>query len=105
MFRKALMGLLLEHPIPVSELARQLTVPPKELEEDLQHLARSLKRTDHSLSVTPAECRKCGFQFDAHKMHKPSKCPHCRSTWLAEPQVQVVRRAGAMTDEAPRDSE
>lgn len=92
MFRKDLIPLLLNHPMPVAEIARQCHAPLKEAAQALQHVALSLKHSDdYRLKVYPAVCRKCEFTFSADKLTKPSKCPHCRSSWIDEPLVETQR--------------
>lgn len=93
MFRKDLIDLL-NTPMSVAEIARQVREPPRDVEDDLKHLIKSLKHTERSLVVTPAQCRKCGFEFGPDKLRKPSKCPECHSTWLTEPRLQIGQKAG-----------
>ena len=89
MFRKELRDLLLAKPMTISEIARQTGARPKEIEEDLLHLEKSLKHEGRRLVVTPAVCLKCGFEFERRKLHRPGKCPKCRGTWIDEPCVRV----------------
>lgn len=93
MSRKQLIPLLSSQPMTVSELAGRLRLRPAEVEDDLQHLAKSLVHGEWQLDVTPAACRKCGFAFGPDKLRKPSKCPECKGTWLTEPVIGVVPRA------------
>jgi len=93
MFRKDLIDLLFHHPMGLYDIAKPLGIDPKGVEEDIRHLARTLKRSsDYRLVVHPATCHKCGFVFSAEHLHKPGKCPHCRETWIAEPRVEVEER-------------
>jgi predicted Zn-ribbon and HTH transcriptional regulator len=85
--RKDLIPLLTADPLTLRQLARLLGLKPAEVEDDLKHLARSLVHGDWRLVVTPARCRKCGFEFGPDKLHKPSKCPECHATWLSEPLI------------------
>jgi predicted Zn-ribbon and HTH transcriptional regulator len=90
MFRKELAELLRDRPTTLQELAQALDVSPRDLEEDLRHLIRSLRHSPETLVVTPARCRSCGFVFAVDKLHKPGKCPQCRHTWIEPPRFQVV---------------
>lgn len=90
MFRKDLIPLLHHHPLRPSEVARLCDVPLKEIADALKHLRKTLKKSDYRLEVTPAQCRKCDFVFSTDKLLKPSKCPHCRSTWLDEPVLCIT---------------
>ena len=89
MFRKELIDLLENNPMGLHELAQLLGMPVKTVEDDLQHLLKSLKHGDHTLMITPAECRKCGFHFEKQKLHKPGKCPQCHGTWIREPLLEI----------------
>lgn len=91
MFRKDLIGLLLDRSVTVSELAEQLAQPPRDVEADLEHLRRSLRGSPLHVAVVPARCRKCGFAFRADKLRKPGKCPRCRATWIVEPRIGIIR--------------
>jgi predicted Zn-ribbon and HTH transcriptional regulator len=92
MFRKDLINLLLDNRLGLRDIAEILEVPIKDLEDDLRHLQKSLKRSEYRLNVKPAVCNKCGFKFDQGKLHKPSKCPICHHTWIHEPQLSITRK-------------
>jgi len=63
-FRRDLIDILEERPISLHDLASLLEQRPQDLEDDLQHLFRSLRKDPLYPVITPAHCRKCGFQFD-----------------------------------------
>ena len=88
-FRKDLIPLLLDNALSVAQIARLVGEAPRDIEADLLHLLKSLKHTDYIAVIEPARCRKCGFEFDDSRLAKPSKCPHCRSTWILEPRVSL----------------
>ncbi len=90
MYRKKLIELLQEKEWTVRELAGRFGVDEREIETELEHVRRSLKREGLRLEVEPARCRKCGFVFRKETLSKPGKCPECRSTWIAEPRVRIV---------------
>ena len=92
MFRKDLIPLLQDNPMSVAQIARLVGETPRDVEAGLLHLLRSLKHTEFMAEVTPARCRKCGFEFDGTKLAKPSKCPECRATWIQEPRVAIFAR-------------
>jgi hypothetical protein len=93
MFRKELIDMLLGNPMSVTQIARSVGDPPSQVVDDLRHLLRSLKHTDYRANIEPARCRACGFEFSDEKLHKPSKCPECHSTWVLEPKIGVARRS------------
>ena len=88
-FRKNLIPLLLDNALSVAQVARLVGEPPRDIEADLQHLLKSLKHTEYIAVIESARCRKCGFEFSASKLAKPSKCPNCRSIWILEPRVSL----------------
>ena len=93
MFRKQFITLLLDCPMSVTQLARQVRESPKDIEQDWRHFLKSLQHMDYRVEVTAARCRKCGFEFAMEKLRKPSKCPTCNSTWITDPLV-CLRRKG-----------
>ena len=92
MFRKSLIPLLLDRPMSLSQIARETGEAPKDVTQALRHLARSLRHTEQELVIDPAECRRCGFEFRSDKFTRPSKCPQCRGTWIAEPLFSVTAK-------------
>ncbi len=93
MFRKDLIEMLSQRPMSVAGLARLLEVHPRDVEQDIKHLLKSLKRSAYRIVVSPAQCRKCGFTFDKQKLRKPAKCPACRGSWIEEPTLYVEERS------------
>ncbi len=89
MSRKDLIPILLEHPRSVSELAQLPDETPKEMEQDLLHFIKSLKRMPYHAVIEPAKCRHCDFVFHHDKLHKPGKWPQCKGTWISEPQFSI----------------
>jgi hypothetical protein len=89
MFRKDLIERLRRGPASLNELAREFEVPVSRVREDVEHVRRSLKHTGERLVVEPARCRKCGFAFTKAKAGRPGRCPKCRSTWIAEPELRI----------------
>lgn len=92
MFRKDLIPLLLDNPMSVAQIARLVRETPRDIENDLLHLLKSLKHTEYTSAIEPARCRKCGFEFDTRTLAKPSKCPECKATWILEPRVTLQRK-------------
>lgn len=86
------MELLRDHPASLQELARLLVIHPREVEDDLRHLIRSLRNQPYQAIITPAACKKCGFVFNRDKIHKPGKCPVCKGTWISEPLISIEER-------------
>ena len=98
MYRKVLLEMLLDHPMTLSAIAQQMDTAPRDVEQDLQHLLKSLKHMPYRVNITPAHCRHCGFVFDHDKLHKPGRCPACRKSWIAEPYISIERTGKAHGD-------
>jgi predicted Zn-ribbon and HTH transcriptional regulator len=92
MFRRDLIDLLLENPMSLVQIARRVDESPGQIADDLNHLLHSLKHTEYTAAIEQARCRACGFEFSEGKLNKPSKCPQCRSTWVLEPRIGIVRK-------------
>jgi predicted Zn-ribbon and HTH transcriptional regulator len=91
MFRKGLIDFLEGKSMSVSEIAGVLHVSPREVEEDLRHLFKSLKHESRTLQVTPARCLKCHFAFPKDRFTKPGRCPVCHGDWISEPRFRIGR--------------
>jgi len=87
--RKDLIPLLLDRPHTLVELARILGRHPRDVENDLHHLFRSLRNGPYRPVIEPARCRRCGFVFRDDKLHKPGRCPRCRGDWIEPPRVGI----------------
>ena len=93
MNRQALFAALGPTPRSLSDLASQLGVTRREIEDALPHLVRSARAAGRRLLIVPARCRQCDFTFDESRLSKPSRCPHCRGASLHEPLVGLPAAA------------
>ena len=90
MHRKQLIDLLKQQPLSAQQLATQLNARQKDIEDELNHIFKSIKKDGMKLKISPAQCRKCNFLFKKDKLSKPSKCPQCKGTWIAAPTFQIT---------------
>ncbi len=68
------------------EISSQVGIPEKEVYEHLEHIRKSMEKKAEHLTITPAECAKCGFVFSKReKLRKPGKCPVCKGEQIQEP--------------------
>ncbi|ADV65164.1 transcriptional regulator [Desulfurococcus mucosus] len=87
-----------ERPLTVDEIISmlQLNATPREVYEDLLHLAKSIHAKSGGsevLLMEPPRCRKCGYVFkDLGRPRKPSRCPRCKSEWIEPPRFIISRR-------------
>lgn len=93
MYRRGLRARLEARPHTVAEIAREEQMRPREVEDELEHLFRSVRRAGGQVRVEPARCRKCGFIFSEETLGKPSRCPECRGTWITEARIGLVPAA------------
>ncbi len=94
--RERIIKLLLsaERPLDVYQIRdlAGLDLKPSEIYDELEHVARTLKRQGLRLEMIPARCRNCGYEFrDRERLKKPSKCPRCRSERIDPPKFYVRR--------------
>ena len=92
MYRKDFLPILLGQPRSIVELAQVVDEPPKDVEQDLVHFFRSLKRLPYRAVIEPARCRHCGFIFARDKLHKPGRCPQCKGAWITMPLISIEEK-------------
>ncbi len=86
--RQQLTELLSAQEMSISGLARMLEVKFSEIESALQHVEKSIK--PKKIKITPARCKECGFVFrERKKFTPPSRCPECKSEWIAEATFSI----------------
>lgn len=80
-------------PQTIRELSQTLGASERDLLEHLPHLARSLSHGSERLTVEPARCLGCGFEFEERmRFKKPGRCPSCKSTRIALPRFAISSR-------------
>ena len=74
-------------PLTAQDLCTMLDIKSRSLvNEDLEHIAKSLRNQGKELLIQPASCGKCGFVFKSRREAKrPSRCPKCKSEWILSP--------------------
>jgi hypothetical protein len=95
--RQQLRGLLLREELSFGTLREVLGLGVRALEEELRHVERSARGAGQRLRVVPARCLGCGFVFrhrEAHHLHAPGRCPHCRGERIADPAFRIVAGDG-----------
>jgi len=65
MFRKNLIEILRRNPMTVSQIARLVDESPGRVADDLNHLLRSLKRTEYKAVVDQPVVGPAGSSFQA----------------------------------------
>jgi predicted Zn-ribbon and HTH transcriptional regulator len=86
--RQTMIRLLERQELTAHDLARALLLTPREVEEHLPHLLKSLK---NRLKISPAQCRQCGYVFkDRQRLDTPGRCPRCRQELVEGPWFRVA---------------
>jgi predicted Zn-ribbon and HTH transcriptional regulator len=76
------------------DLSATVKISEKEVYGHLEHIRKSITLSGRHLVITPAECKKCGFQFaKRERLKKPGKCPVCRGESIRGPQFEVKESA------------
>ena len=77
----------------VEALATEFRTTPRDVEDDLRSLERTLRRDGRRIVVEPARCRRCHFVFHDRADRRyttPSKCPKCRANQI-EPALLRIK--------------
>jgi predicted Zn-ribbon and HTH transcriptional regulator len=59
------------------------------LEEDLHHIARSVRAAGERMHIRSASCSDCGFEFSRPALHPPGRCPRCRERRIDGPWLHI----------------
>jgi predicted Zn-ribbon and HTH transcriptional regulator len=90
--RQALAEALRHEEHTAHDLSRLVGIPEKAVADHLAHLARSLPAHGEQLTVSPPACLTCSYAFPARsRLTRPSRCPQCRGTHLAEPLFRIEK--------------
>ena len=89
MIRRDLIEYLLDNPMSLQDLSKELGKHLKVVENDVEHLLKSIKHLGYKAVISPASCRKCGFTFTNNKLHRPGKCPQCKADGINAPLIEI----------------
>lgn len=78
-------------PTALSDALRDygVEIGPQAVVEEVKAVANS-----EEVLVAPPRCRECGFDRFHTPANIPSRCPECRSSWIAEPEFTIESKAG-----------
>ena len=84
--RQAITTLLERDTLSAREISAAVRIPEKEVLDHLEHIRTATHKSGQQLHLTPAVCKKCGFEFrKRERLTRPGKCPVCRGEQIAEP--------------------
>jgi predicted Zn-ribbon and HTH transcriptional regulator len=90
--RHYIAALLEEGTYSAKELSNIIRIPEKDICGHLEHLQRSLSKSDRHLEIISAACSQCGFTFkNRTRLTKPGRCPSCRSIHIQAPLFHIER--------------
>jgi predicted Zn-ribbon and HTH transcriptional regulator len=72
------------------DLRHEFGLTVKVLEEDLNHIERSVRAAGQRLIVRPARCEVCDFLFKSTALHPPGRCPSCRDRRIIGPWFSIA---------------
>jgi predicted Zn-ribbon and HTH transcriptional regulator len=88
--RQELVKILERREYSFEELRRETQARVRDLDEDLAHLERSLRRGPRRLLVEAAHCIACGFAFrKRERFSTPGRCPVCREERIAPARLRI----------------
>jgi predicted Zn-ribbon and HTH transcriptional regulator len=92
--RQKIISLLDGKTLSAKDISVDVRVSEKEIYEHLEHIQRTINKSEHNFIVTPSECKKCGFVFRKRdRLKKPGRCPVCRSESIKEPLFSIRKES------------
>ncbi len=84
--RRQIISILEEGTFSARDISAEVRIPEKEVYGHLDHIRMTMDRKEHHMTVTPAECSKCGFTFSKReRLKKPGRCPVCKGEFIKDP--------------------
>lgn len=83
-------AVLREHTLSAKEMSVYLRISERDVYDHLDHIRKSLNKSNCHLVVAPAQCEKCGFVFRKRgRLAKPGKCPMCLGNLILPPLFSI----------------
>ena len=88
--RQTIVEMLKHKQLSARDLSEILDSKETEIIDHLEHIVRSVRPLNR-LTVKPARCKQCGFQFNKrNRIKSPSRCPQCKSELIERPRFFIV---------------
>jgi transcriptional regulator len=88
--RRDIIALLEGNTLSARDISVDVHISEREVYEHLEHIQRSVVKSEHTFVVDPPVCRKCGFVFrKRERLKKPGRCPVCRNELITEPLFSI----------------
>jgi predicted Zn-ribbon and HTH transcriptional regulator len=90
--RQKIISVLEGQTLSAKDISADVRISEKEIYEHLEHIQRTLNKSEHIFILAPAVCKKCSFVFRKRdRLKKPGKCPVCRSELIQEPLFSISK--------------
>lgn len=91
--RQKIMSVLEGRILSARDISSEVRISEKEVYEHLSHIQKTISKSDRTLTITPAECKKCGFVFKKReRLNKPGKCPICHGEAIKESLFSILQK-------------
>jgi hypothetical protein len=88
--RRYIISLLEDNALSAKDISIYLKIQEKDVSGHLEHIRKTLNKNIQHLTITPAQCGKCGFVFIKRtRLTKPGKCPICRTSLINPPFFSI----------------
>jgi len=88
--RQHIISLLREYALSAKEISLYLKISEKDVCDHLKHIKRTINKGNIHLTMKPAQCEQCGFEFKKReRFSKPTKCPICHSSLIYSPLFSI----------------
>jgi predicted Zn-ribbon and HTH transcriptional regulator len=90
--RRKIISVLEGQTLSAKDISADVRISEKEIYEHLEHIQRTLNKSEYIFILAPAVCKKCSFVFRKRdRLKKPGKCPVCRSELIQEPLFSISK--------------
>jgi predicted Zn-ribbon and HTH transcriptional regulator len=90
--RQRIMSFLECNTLSAKDISVDAGISEKEVYEHLEHIQKTLNKSNHVFAVMPAVCKKCNFVFRKRdKLKKPGRCPVCHGELIREPRFSISK--------------
>jgi hypothetical protein len=88
--RQSIISALEGRSLSAKDISSEVGIPEGDVYAHLEHIEKSLGKRASRLAVTPAVCKKCGFEFrKRERLTKPGRCPVCKAEAIEEPLFSI----------------
>ena len=76
----------------LGQLAQTVALTEKEALTHLPHIQKSVMVQGGRLSIRPASCDNCGYEFSSRqRISPPGRCPQCKQSRISGPWYGVTQ--------------